>query len=124
MNTSQPSIQETIEELMSHYGRENRWEAIYLFSTDGFPMASYTRAGCYDDSTLLEFSFSLFKTVSLLDSSQNTHEITVQGKKGRLLIFRYFTAWNECLILAAVTTGEKGYKRAMNNLVKTISQLS
>lgn len=109
---------------MREFGiRERRWESIVLFSTDGLVMASSGESAPYPPDTLLEFSISLLETVRLLDTKRPFDEIIISAAGNRRLVFRYFEAWGEPMILAAVVTGRKGFKRALTRLVKHIASI-
>ena len=116
-------IQGEIEHQMKQFGEEERWERIILFSSEGLPMASYGNSSPYNNENLLEFAFSLIDAVKLLTKDLPVMDIVIRGQEKRLLIFRYFKAWEENLVLSAVATGKKGYRRALNQLVKLIMDL-
>lgn len=118
-------VQTAIEDAMHEFGiSQERFESIYLFSSDGLLLASRGESSAYSREALLEFSFSLLTTVSLLDSEEPLHEILIRGADQRHLVFRYFHAWDEDMILAAVVPGKKGYRRALNRLLTKIRRLS
>jgi len=122
---SNKPVQAVIENAMQELGlNEARWESIALFSDDGLLMAACGESPLYDQESLLEFCFSLMNTVNLLGNDQPLQEIIVKAKDHRLLVFRYFHAWDENMILAAVIPGRKGYKRALNRLLAKIYSLS
>ncbi|HHS12863.1 MAG TPA: hypothetical protein ENN03_03730 [bacterium] len=114
------SVQEAVEAAMDRHTEDSRWEAIYLFSSDGFVMARSGRTEMDLEACLLQFVFALTGTVELLDENQPAGEICIRTFKGRRLIFRFFKAFEESMILAAVTQGRKGYIRAMNSLIREL----
>lgn len=118
-----PSVQEAVEEVMHRHTAESRWEAIYLFSSDGLVMAQSGRTDMDLEAGLLQFVFALTETVVLLDKNRPSGEICIRTADGRRLIFRFFTAFGETLILSAVTRGRKGHIRAMNNLIRRLHQM-
>lgn len=123
-NAAQP-VQSVIEEAMSRFGlEEERWESMALFSSDGLPMASCGESPAYSREELLEFSFSLMETVDLLKSNDGLEEIVIRSRHKRLLVFRYFQAWDDTLILAAVLPGKKAYRRAVGRVIKKIRSLA
>ncbi len=118
------SIQTTIEQSMKDLGlREERWDTIVLFSSEGLPMASAGRSSALDQERLLEFAFSLLQTTALLEDESSSREIIIRTSGGTRIVFRFFSAWNEDLILAAVISGRKGYRLALNRLVRAIRDL-
>lgn len=116
-------IQGKIEQKMRQFEEEDRWERIILFSSEGLPMASHGNSPSYNNENLLEFAFSLIGAVKLLSKDLPVMDIVIRGQEKRLLIFRYFKAWEENLVLSVVAAGKKGYRRALNQLVKLIESL-
>jgi hypothetical protein len=117
------SVQEKIESQMQNFFEEERWETIVLFSSEGLLLAACGSSETHNQDNLLEFAFSLIGTTSLLKNDLPVKEITIQSKGRILLVFRFFEAWKETLILAAVVRGRIGYKRAMGKLMKHIRDL-
>lgn len=123
LNTSSKSglpIQSEIEAAMEAFRNEERWVSIFLFSSDGLIMASNGSSPDYGEENLLEFAFSLIDSVKLLEDDLPVKEITVKGRNRKTLVFRYFDAWDDELILAAIIAGRKGYRRALGKLIKLI----
>jgi hypothetical protein len=118
------TAQETIERAMHFFGEKDRWESMYLFSSEGLLMAREGKSDTYNEENLLEFAFSLIETVQLLGGNVPVKEIAVRGKERKMLIFQYIEAWGESIILAAVISGKRGYRRAMNQVVKQIQKVN
>lgn len=117
------SPQEAIEEAMARFCDESRWEAIYLFSSEGLPLATSGHSELYSEDRLLEFVFTLMGTVELLDG-EPIQEMSISGSEGRRMIFRYLTAWDEPAVLVAVAYARKGFRRAMTQLIRLIQSLT
>ena len=117
-------VQSIIETAMKDFCNEQRWESIFLYSSEGLLMANAGTSMAYKEENLLEFAFSLMDTVCLLSRDLPIKEIVIRGKEKRLLVFRYFESWGSIHYLTAVIAGRKGYKRAMNKLVKIIRNLN
>jgi len=111
-------LQQQLETYMKSFQEEERWEAMTLFSSEGLPMASVGYSLIYNQENLLEFAFSLIESVRLLGDDLPAREITIRGRERKTLVFKYFKAWDDELILAAVVSGRKGYKRAMGKLIR------
>ena len=109
---------------MKRFCDEDRWENIYLFSLQGLLMAGYESTRVYHEENLLEFVFSLIETNRMLETDISVKEITILGKKKKILLFTYFEALGEELVLTTVTSGKKRYRRALNNLIKFIKSLN
>lgn len=121
--TSPVSLQDQIEDAMRQFGEGDRWDCVFLFSSEGFKMASQGISLVYDQDALLEFSFSQIEAIKLLGDNPPVKEVLIFGKERNKLIFRYFEGLGENLILTAVVSGRKGYRRAMANLIRFVQQL-
>ena len=86
-----------------------------ILATGNYPGKPRTVEELRED---LEFAFSLIESVRLLGNDLSVKEITIRGSERKTMIFKYFNAWDDELILAAVVSGRKGYKRAMGKLIK------
>jgi hypothetical protein len=120
---SKISIQDKIEIVMRDLSEEERWESMYLFSSEGLLMARVGDSKPYDEGNLVEFGFSLIETVKLLNGHLPTKEIIIRGKERKILVFQYFDAWDDQLILATIVSGKRGYRRAIKKVIKLIQEL-
>jgi len=117
------SVQSRIEQLMKNYCDEERWESIYLFSSDGLLIASYRSESSYTEEILLEFAFTLINGAMLLGNELKVKEILLRDSSRKQLIFHYIKAFDEEFIIAAVSDGRKGFRRAMSRLEKQVSSI-
>ena len=122
-STVEVPVQTRIESIMKNYVDEERCESVFLFSSEGLLMASYGISQIYNEEKLLEFSFSLIDIVKLFGNEPPVKEIIIRGKEKKILIFRYFHALEDDLVIAAVVSGKKGYRRALSKLIKLIYSL-
>jgi hypothetical protein len=118
------SIQAKIEKAMRFYSEGFRWEIMVLFSSEGLPLARYGKSPDYHEDHLLEFSFSLIQSANLIQDDSNIKEFIIHGKNRKKLIFKFFHGLDDEIILTAVASGKKGYRRAMSNLTKWIQNLT
>ncbi|MBN1780449.1 hypothetical protein JW948_04935 [bacterium] len=118
------TVQAEIETAMQIFKSEDRWECIQLYSADGLLLAGHGLSPVYSHDTLLEFNFSLIETLRLLGTDQPVKEIMIQGIDKRRLVFRFFQAWDETVVLAAILHTQKGYRRAMAKLIGLIQAIS
>ena len=103
--------------------QEERWESIFLFSSEGLLLASWGSSEDLTQDRLLEFAFSLIETTHLVEENLPVKDITIQSRGRRHMVFRFFTACDESFILAAVIQGRKGYKRAIGKLIRHIEDV-
>jgi hypothetical protein len=116
-------VQAKIEAAMDTYQEGDRWESIVLFSSEGLPMAGQGTLNAYGEGDLLQFAFSLIEAVRLLCGDASEREVLIRGNKGKILSFHYFKAWNEPVILAAVASPKRGYRRAVLKLIRYIQNI-
>ena len=67
--SSGSTVQVEIETAMRGLGKGERWESIFLFSSEGLLMARHGFSSAYDEEKLLEFAFSLIGVVRLEELS-------------------------------------------------------
>ena len=115
-------VQTGIEAVMTRFIQEDRWDHIILFSQEGLVMARAGTAADYGEDRLLEFAFTLLEAVRLLKDSLDVQDIVLRGSERKRLIFRYFPVRDSRYILAAVSAGRKGYRRAFAHLIKRIRE--
>jgi len=123
VQTEDIPLQAKIEAAMDTYQEEDRWENIVLFSSEGLPLASHGATEAYREGDLLQLAFSLMDTVRLFGEKAPVKEVLIRGDENRMLSFHFFKAWGEPVILAAVTTRKRGYRRAIAKLVDAIQQM-
>jgi len=116
-------IQARIEAAMDTYQEGDRWESIVLFSSEGLPMASQGRTAEIPEGDLLQLAFSLLNAVRLLGDGAPVKEAVLHGGGNRILSFHFFEAWGEPVILAAIMTSKRGYRRALMKLIHNIQQI-
>jgi hypothetical protein len=113
-------VQHLIEAALQRYEKEGRWDCAYLFSSEGLLLAKCGASDYYGEDRLLEFAFSLIQTVRLLGDEPLSREVQIRGGEPKAMVFRYFEAWNEFMILAVVVSDKKGYKRALSDVIRQI----
>ena len=86
-------------------------------------MASHGSAGAYQEGDLLQFAVSLVNAVRLFGEKAPVKEVLIRGGENRMLAFHFFEAWGEPVILAAVTTRKRSYRRAIAKLIDAIQQM-
>ncbi|HDQ44655.1 MAG TPA: hypothetical protein ENN17_04035 [bacterium] len=123
MTANAYSVQSELESLMAESGNEGRWERMALFSGEGLLMAAAGDSPAVSQERLLEFAFAQIETVRMLEPVTDGTEITLRVPDDRLLVFRFFKAWDETLVLAAVANRRKGYRRAMGRIVARIRKM-
>jgi len=115
----------TIEKKMAEILGFGTYEAAYLFSDEGLPIAqaSTTNGQQVDRDRIAELSI-LFHDVRRLASAMGgisrLREVIIEGENHRKIVFRFFNAFGQQVILAVVVPPQKAYKQRTNELEKLI----
>ena len=115
--------QEVIEEKMKQVVRMGNYEAAYLFSGEGLYIAKATAREEVDPERLAEISmlFNDVKRLAItLGGIERLQEVFLEGVNHRKVIFRFFIAFGEEVVLAAVIPPRKPYRKHTNALQKLI----
>jgi len=119
------SPQVTIENKMAEILGLGTYEAAYLFSDEGLPIAqaSNTNGQQVDRDRIAELSI-LFHDVrrmaSVMGGISRLREVIIEGENHRKIVFRFFNAFGQQVILAVVVPPQKAYKQRTNELEKLI----
>lgn len=96
------------------------FEEAFLFSAEGLPLAQVPNASPYRQEDLLEISLNLQKT--LIQVSEVREVIILDGER-RKLVFRFFHAFKEPVVLAIVVPSGKVYRAYTNKIIRLIKKL-
>ena len=120
----QQAPQELIEKRMKTILQFGNYEAAYLFSREGLPIAQSGSSSDVDPDRLAELSI-MFQDVQRLTNTlggiDNLKEVFVEGNNRRKVVFRFFPAFGEDVVLAVVIPPRKTYRRHTNELQKLIN---
>jgi predicted regulator of Ras-like GTPase activity (Roadblock/LC7/MglB family) len=98
------------------------YEAAYLFSEEGLPMAK-AKHDDREESPLLEISMALRgirEVVEQLTGGSSLREIVVDARTKRV-VFRFFRAFEQEVTLVVVVPRGKSYRQQTNRLQRTIA---
>ncbi|MDZ7359561.1 MAG: hypothetical protein ONB46_02385 [candidate division KSB1 bacterium] len=119
------SPQVTIENKMAEILGLGTYEAAYLFSDEGLPIAQASNANGQqvDRDRIAELSI-LFHDVrrmaSVMGGISRLREVIIEGENHRKIVFRFFQAFGQQVILAVVVPPQKAYKQRTNELEKLV----
>jgi len=119
------SPQELIENKMAAILGNGTYEAAYLFSDEGLPIAQASNAEGQqvDRDRIAELSI-LFHDVqrmaAVMGGISSLREVTIEGENHRKIVFRFFNAFGQQVILAVVVPPKKSYKQRTNELEKLV----
>jgi predicted regulator of Ras-like GTPase activity (Roadblock/LC7/MglB family) len=118
--------QELIEKKMAAILQFGNYEAAYLFSREGLPIAQTGNSSAVDPERLAELSI-MFQDVQRLPNTlgaiDTLKEVFVEGKNQRKVVFRFFPAFGEEVVLAVVIPPRKTYRKHTNDLQRLINTI-
>lgn len=120
------SPQEKIEAEIRNVVDLGNYEAGFLFSEEGLPLVQVSAGSPCSGDELLEIALSLQQPKEKLDALEGfsiVKEILVLGGSRRKLVFRYFQAFEQVVILAIVVPPGKTYRAYTNRIVRTIREV-
>lgn len=116
----QVEIEKKMQEIVNH----GNYEAVYLFSNEGLHLARAAEKIDNDQDRLAEISLLLNdvqRLANTLGSVERLKEVFMEGENHRRVIFRFFQAFDEQVVLVAVIPPQKAYRRHTNELQKIIN---
>ncbi len=119
--------QTLIEEKMRKITQRGNYDMVHLFSDEGLPLAGYYDDEIVDSDRLAELSIMLREVKKMADvmgKISNIKELIVEGYNHRKIVFRFFHAFNQDVVLAVVVPPQKAYRGVTNSLVRTIEKIS
>ena len=115
-----------IEKRMKMVMQFGNYEAAYLFSREGLPIAQAGKSSDVDPDRLAELSI-MFQDVQRLTNTlggiENLKEVFVEGTNYRKVAFRFFPAFGEEVVLAVVIPPGKTYRKHTNDLQRLIHKI-
>ncbi len=121
------SPQSVIESKMKEIADRGNYDMVHLFSNEGLPLAEYYHNGIIDKDRLIELSL-LFREVrkmaDVMGKISNVKEMIVEGYNQRKIVFRFFQAFNQEVVLAIVVPPKMAYRGLTNSLIKVIEKVS
>ena len=126
MNNQTITPQTEIEKRMQEIVRHGNYEAAYLFSNEGLYLARAFAEDSTDEERLAEISILLNdvqRLANTLGNIEQLKEVFMEGENSRKIIFRFFTAFDQNVVLVAVVAPHKTYRRHTNDLQKLIAAI-
>lgn len=126
MNNYQ-SPQSVIEEKMREITERGNYDMVHLFSNEGLLIAEYCNDQIIEKDRLAELSVlfrELRNMADVMGKISSIKEMIIEGYSRRKIVFRFFHAFNQDVILAIVVPPKKAYRGLTNSLVRTIEKIS
>jgi len=120
------SPQSVIEKEMQEIIYAGNYEAAFLFSSEGLPLAQANRKTSDDHAEMVEISLILSeieKTAKSVADINGLKEIVIEGLNKRRVVFRFFELLGQATILAVVVNPRRSYRNLTNRLVRTIKNV-
>ena len=119
------SPQIVIENLMREIIDKGHYDAVFLFSLEGLPLAqAFTdididKAGLVKLSLVLKDLQNMIRTIADIE---DLREIVIEGFNRRKVVFRFLEILGQPSILAIIVAPRKSYKGMTNQLTRTINK--
>ncbi len=126
MDTQARPAQAVIEEKMREIVNYGNYEAVYLFSTEGLYIARAEADGHVDPDRLAEISLlftDIRRLATTIGSIDRLKEVFMEGYNRSKIIFRFFRAFEEDVVLAAVIPPGRTYRKHTNDLQRLINAI-
>ena len=127
--TAQKIPQAEIESKMAEIVNLGNYESAHLFSDEGLPIAQLTNSAAQpvEQDHVAEMSIllqSVRKMALVMGGISRLREIIIEGENRRRIVFRFFNAFEQPVILAVVVPPNKAYRQRTNELEKLIMKES
>lgn len=119
--------QEQIEIFMNEVITIGNYEMAYLLSQEGLLLAQSKSGEIIPEDRLIEMSIQFHEIQNMVDVMAGISEIkelVIEGYNRRKIIFRFFNAFGQSVILALIIAPQKSYKGLTNKLVKLIQKVA
>ena len=127
------SPQIVIEKAMQDILQKGFYDAAHLFSNEGLPLAmAFNSSGNgeripTDGDRIAELAIlfhDVRRTAMSMGEISSLREVNIEGTNRRKIVFRFFKAFGQEVILAVVVPPKKSYRKVTNELEKLILEQS
>lgn len=116
-----------IEQKMQQITMNGSYDMVHLFSSEGLPLAEHYKDDIIEKDRLTELALLLKQVQEMADvmgQISNIKEMIIEGFNHRKIIFRFFYAFGQEVVLAVVVPPNKSYRAYTNALVRTITKIN
>lgn len=127
MTSNELAPQEQIENFMHEVISLGNYEMAYLLSQEGLLLAQGHAAAVVPEDRLIELSIHFQEVQQMADVMAGISEIkelAIEGYNRRKIIFRFFHAFGQAVVLALIIAPQKPYKGLTNKLIRLIQKIS
>ena len=121
------SPQQKIENFMSEVIKLGNYETAYLMSEEGLTLAHSLVDEVVSEERLIEMAVifqDIQKMADVMGGISEIKELVMEGNNKRKIIFRFFNAFDQKVILSLVIPPKKTYRGLTNKLVRLIQKVS
>ncbi len=121
------SPQQKIENFMSEVIKLGNYETAYLMSEEGLTLAHSLVDEVVPEERLIEMAVifqDIQKMADVMGGISEIKELVMEGNNKRKIIFRFFNAFDQKVILSLVIPPKKTYRGLTNKLVRLIQKVS
>ena len=118
--------QSLIETRMRGIIEAGNYDMVHLFSNEGLPIAESYNGSVIQRDRLAELSVMLREVRRMADvmaQISDIKEMIVEGFNHRKIIFRFFQAFDQEVVLAVVVPPKTAYRSLTNSLVRVIEKV-
>ena len=118
--------QSQIQDRMREIILQGRYDMVHLFSNEGLPLAESYNEHIVQKDRLAELSLMLREVRHMADvmgQIANIKEMIVEGFNNRKIVFRFFRAFDQEVVLAIVVPPKTAYRSLTNSLVRMIEAI-
>lgn len=104
-----------------------RYEHAFLLSEDGLLMAGDHSDDRAMQDLLIELTGFLREVKKMAEMVGGIHqlkEIVIEGDNSKKIIFRFFSAFQQVVALAAVIPEKQSYRSVTNKLIRSVDKIS
>ncbi|MFZ5516311.1 MAG: hypothetical protein ACOY90_06710 [Candidatus Zhuqueibacterota bacterium] len=119
--------QEKIENFMNEVMKSGNYEMAFLLSQEGLSLAQAKSNEIVPEDRLVELSIQfqeIQRMADVMGGISEIHELTIEGLNKRKIIFRFFHAFEQSVVLALIIPPQKTYRGLTNRLVRLIQEVS
>ncbi len=126
MEEKRRAPQDIIEAKMLALIEAGRYEMAHLFSAEGLVMAEAFGSRVIERDRLAEVSVMFQEVRNLAETMggiSRLREVIMEGQNRRKIVFRFFPAFGQEVILVAVVPPRTAYRLVTNQLVRLIESI-
>ena len=119
--------QEKIENFIEQVVKLGNYEMAYLISQEGLTLAQSNSEGAVPEDRVIEMSVifqDIQQMADVMGGISDIKELVLEGNNKKKIIFRFFNAFDQSVVLALVIPPQKSYKGLTNKLIKLIKKVS